>query len=204
MRGGSDRRPRVSPIRRRGEPGNAGRVGARRRPLAGGLALLALSAVGIAHAELYRCVDPSGHVRFTNDPAACPGTEPHEPDAGIQRIQRAPAPAGPAATRPSPDVPADPSAGQEAAWRARLAQARAEREELGAAVDHLREIVAWCNRGGSVAQKDASGLRHRVKCADVRSEYDQKEARLRSLDQYLQEGIHEECRRAGCLPGWLR
>ena len=30
------------------------------------------------------------------------------------------------------------------------------------------------------------------------------ERRLAELDAYLEQGLAEECRRAGCLPGWIR
>ena len=68
----------------------------------------------------------------------------------------------------------------------------------------LREVAGWCNRGAGVWAEDQDGLRHGVDCKDV----DAQEAAVRKekkrLEAYLEEGLEDECRRAGCLPGWLR
>ena len=50
---------------------------------------------GPAAAEIYRCLDPGGRVRFVGDPAACPGARRHEPKREIQRLPT-PEPAPPA------------------------------------------------------------------------------------------------------------
>lgn len=39
-----------------------------------------------AAAEVYRCVEADGRVRFVGDPAGCPGAERHEPKREIQRL----------------------------------------------------------------------------------------------------------------------
>jgi len=41
---------------------------------------------GPAGAEIYRCVDADGKVRFVGDRAACPEARPHEPKREIQRL----------------------------------------------------------------------------------------------------------------------
>jgi hypothetical protein len=53
-----------------------------------------------ARAEIYRCHDPGGAVRFTNDPRACAKPVAHEPVPG--RWLAAPAEAEPAPTSPTP------------------------------------------------------------------------------------------------------
>ena len=50
------------------------------------LLLLAWLLPESAGAEIYRCVDADGRVRFVGDPAACPGAERHEPKREIQRL----------------------------------------------------------------------------------------------------------------------
>ena len=49
-----------------------------------------------------------------------------------------------------------------------------------------------------------TGIRSSYKCRDVDNEYEQVKARLAGLRLYLDDGLEEECRRAGCLPGWIR
>jgi len=43
-----------------------------------------------AAAELYRCVAPDGSLRFTGNPADCPGAEPYVPRRELQRPDAAP------------------------------------------------------------------------------------------------------------------
>lgn len=156
-----------------------------------------------ATAELYRCENGEGAPRFTNDPALCPGAKPHEPEGEVQRIDT-PAVPPPRATAPGGNQSPAVLQAQEAAWRAKLEQARRERDELESEVARLSEMMAWCNRGGSVVRRDLSGIPRDVSCEEIRAQHGEKEARLKELRAYLEGGIHEECRRAGCLPGWLR
>ena len=61
-----------------------------------------------------------------------------------------------------------------------------------------------CNRGHALYVEDETGIRRSYKCRDVDNEYEQAKARLAGLRLYLDDGLEEECRRAGCLPGWIR
>ena len=71
---------------------------------------------------------------------------------------------------------------------------------MRAAAPHLR-----AEGGGEVISKDKkSGLKRKVNCNDVRSEYDTMKKKRAKLTEYLNGGIQKECRKAGCLPGWLR
>ena len=49
-----------------------------------------------------------------------------------------------------------------------------------------------------------TGIRRSYDCRDVDNEHEQVKARLAGLRLYLDDGLEEECRRAGCLPGWIR
>jgi hypothetical protein len=166
------------------------------------LGLLGIAAPAVA--ELYRCRGADGQLRFTNDPATCPGAALHEPRGQIQRIDTPPAAPSPSEPRRRHGDTQDLEAGQAALWRGRLREAERERDALRPEVERLSKLVTWCNRGGTVASTDRSGIRRQVSCEQVRSLWRQQEARLEHVQAYLQEGIHEECRRAGCLPGWLR
>jgi hypothetical protein len=169
--------------------------------------LLLLGLLGIAApsaAELYRCRGADGQPRFTNDPASCAGAAPHEPRTRIQRIETPPAASSPQDPQRRHGDTQDLEAGQAALWRGRLREAERERDALRQEIERLSKLVTWCNRGGTVASTDPSGIRRQVSCEQVRSRWRQQEERLKQLQAYLREGIHEECRRAGCLPGWLR
>ena len=112
-----------------------------------------------------------------------------------------------AAAPRSPLRPAASAADDEAeaqAWRAKRASAEAALKQTESRLATLREVAGWCNRGHEVWAEDEDGLRHSVDCEDVdRTERELRREQKR-LEAYLGEGLEEECRRAGCLPGWLR
>ncbi len=164
---------------------------------------IALLAGTPAGAELFRCVGPDGSVRFTNDAHACPGARKHEPAGQVQRFD-SPSPARRGAAAPAARAAAAPDTGQRAAWRQKLERARSERDRLEGEVEQMRRAVTHCNRGGTVLYKNDAGLNREADCDQVRARHASQSARLEQLRQYVAEGIHEECRRAGCLPGWLR
>lgn len=167
--------------------------------------LLAVSVAAVpAAADLYRCKDADGKVRYTDDASLCPGAAPHEPKGNIQRIESvAPSPTPPASGG-SFEASEQALEAHEAAWRGKLQQARQERDALSKEVEQLEDLAGWCNRGGTVGHRDESGIFEKGSCDEVRASLQQKQGRFKQVQAYLREGIYEECRKAGCLPGWLR
>jgi hypothetical protein len=57
-----------------------------------------------AAAEIYRCLQPDGSVRFVGDASSCPGAQPHEPQREIQQMREpgAPPPASYGEVTPTP------------------------------------------------------------------------------------------------------
>ncbi len=165
--------------------------------------LLALAAA--AHAETYRCQGPDGKMLFTSDRSQCPRASLHEPRGQLQRSRSADE-SPPAQPRETPGRAR--SAFEEEAeaqvWRAKRANAQAELAQAAARLETLHQVAGWCNRGREVWTQDADGLRHDIDCDEI----ERRERTLRReharLAAYLAEGLEEECRRAGCLPGWIR
>ena len=167
-------------------------------------AVLALGAWEPARAEIYKCVGADGETLFTSDPSQCPGAERHEPTG---RIEKVPTPSRSSVRRP----PARPrghgiesAAGNEALWRGKKLRAEAELRDLEGRLEYVRRAVLWCNRGHALFAEDETGIRRGYDCRDVQNEYEETKARRAGLRLYLDEGLEEECRRAGCLPGWIR
>lgn len=183
---------------------------ARRALLAAGLVL---AAAAPAAADLLRCQGPDGRTIFTDDASRCPGAKPFEPRATLQPAPGAtpadadgaeaepPASAGAGAAR---DLAADAERAEAQRWAQKKQAAEAEREQVVARRDYLRGFVAHCNRGGEVTTRDEAGIKHTVSCDALRADFAALEAREAELRDYLQGGLAEECRRAGCLPGWIR
>jgi hypothetical protein len=174
---------------------------------------LALAAAGLglalcagAHAEMYRCQGRDGKTLFTSDRSLCPRAERHESSGRVQRSQGAkPEPGAPRRGRgPSPARLAADDDAEAQAWRGKRASAEAELGQTRARLEALHEVAGWCNRGHEVWATDADGLRHGVDCNELKAQQKALRREEQRLEAYLAEGLEEECRRAGCLPGWIR
>lgn len=169
--------------------------------------VLSLGLGQAAHAEMFRCQGPDGGTIYTSDRSKCPRAEPHQSTGRIQRATGASeAPAR--AKRPAALSPARRAAIEEEAeaqvWRAKRANAEAELRRTQGQLETLHEVAGWCNRGHEVWATDRDGLRRGVDCDDVKREEKLLRRAAADLEHYLAEGLEEECRRAGCLPGWIR
>ena len=166
-----------------------------------GMVLLALALPATAaHAELFRCTGPDGKTIYTDQKQMCPGAEPSEP-TGV--VHRAETPEG-APAAPSRETGALEVHSEAAQWKQKRLDAESAIEKIQARRAWMKPYVGHCNRGGWVTTRDDAGIPQQVNCSVLRREFaalDQQEAEARA---YLTEGLAEECRRAGCLPGWLR
>ncbi len=157
-------------------------------------------------AELYKCQGPDGKTLFTSDRSHCPGASAHESNGSVQRSEsslpvRAPSPLQPTRPTAKPVVDDEPEA---QVWRAKRRQAEAALRETEARLASVREVAGWCNRGREVWSENQDGLRRGVDCDEVDALDETLRGEQKRLDAYLDEGLEEECRRAGCLPGWIR
>ena len=153
------------------------------------------------------------HLHFrsedTDNAAKCPGTEPHEPRGVIQAVRTFAPPIVSDSPESSPraahDLEAAVNESQKAVWQQKKQRKESELKNAEAREEYLRQFVTYCNRGGEVVTKNReSGLKSKVKCNDVRSEFESVQKKRTALQAYLNDGLRKECRKAGCLPGWLR
>ncbi len=176
--------------------------------LAGWLGLGAASAGPPARAELYRCARSGGGVTFTNDPSACPGADPAPAEDRIQRVpggdSAAAAGAGPPAR--AARIARDPGgeAAEAAVWRGRKRQAEAELRAVRGEREALEQYLTHCNHGRQLFTRNQNGIKSSVSCSGLREQHAALGKRERELAHFLTEELEEECRRSGCLPGWLR
>jgi len=167
-------------------------------------AVLALGAWEPARTEIYKCVGSDGKTLFTGDHSQCPDAERHE---STGRIETVTTPPRSSVRRPPARLrgPATQSvAGGEALWRGKKLRAETELRDLEGRLEYMRRAVGWCNRGHDLYVEDETGIRTGYDCRKVQNEYEEVKARRAGLRVYLDEGLEEECRRSGCLPGWIR
>jgi hypothetical protein len=177
-----------------------------KRRLLVALAWLGLALSAAAHAETYRCEGPDGKTLFTSDRSLCPRARLHESRGQIQRAPGGPElpPARPRETLESRARRAHADEAEASVWRTRRARAEAELDQARGRLEALHQVAGWCNRGHEVWATDADGLRHGVDCAELEAQQKALQREERRLEAYLAAGLEEECRRAGCLPGWIR
>ena len=179
------------------------------RRLAAALALaLSASSVAPATAEIYRCVGADGRVTFTDNSSACPGAKRHALQPRIQRIveDSAEPPSAPAApVRGSTAAATEEASADQEVWQGKKLRAEAELQTLQRLAERLARTVAGCNRGTEFFTREGgTGIKARVSCDEIRQAYADNRAKNRELREYLENGLALECRRAGCLPGWIR
>jgi len=177
-----------------------------RSALLGSLGAVALLAAPAA-AEIYKCVGTDGKTTFTSRPDSCPGATPHQlkgrvqtvPSSDARRLARPPA----RAVRP-PAASAGQQQADAARWRAKRTKAEQEKAQVDSNLESYRRIVTGCNRGATYTIKDDTGIMREFSCDEARGTYERMQQRQAELDGYLTGGLADECRRAGCLPGWIR
>jgi Domain of unknown function (DUF4124) len=172
--------------------------------------LLALALpVTAARAELFRCTGPDGKTIFTDSKHTCPGAEPSEPAGVVHRAETPeshdaadPAGVAPAALSREPGTPdADSEAAQ---WKQKKRDAESAIEQIQERRAWMKPYVGHCNRGSWVTTRDDAGIQQVVNCSVLKREFNALETQEAAARDYLTNGLPEECRRAGCLPGWLR
>ena len=161
-----------------------------------------------AAADLLRCTGPDGRTIFTDDKSVCPDAKPYEPSGSVQSVESKPsapksedAPAPPGA-QAAPA--ADPQAAQAEVWRERKRSKQEELRQVMAEHTTLQSYVTFCNDGHTVFARDTAGVKERIPCSQLHARLTALGARETELRNYLEHELPEECRRAGCLPGWVR
>ena len=153
-----------------------------------------------ARAELFRCTGPDGKTIYTDQKQACPGAEPSEPSGVVHRTETPEsAPAAPSRELRTPDAESEA-----AQWKQKKLDAEREIEAIEARRAWMKPYVGHCNRGGWVTTRDDAGIQQVVNCSVLRGRFKELETQEAAAREYLATGLPEECRRAGCLPGWLR
>ena len=174
------------------------------------LALLAVPALaGTADAELFRCTGRDGKPIFTDQKRTCPGADASAPEGVVHHAEtptprRPEADLAPAARDTEPPQAPDPAEQQAALWKQKKLDAEQRVEQIRARREWIRKYMSYCNRGAWITTRDEAGIQQVVNCTELHREYTALESQETAAREYLATGLPDECRRAGCLPGWVR
>jgi hypothetical protein len=192
---------------------------AMRTRLAALLAGLALAAAPAA-AELIEYRLPDGSTGYTDEPARVPwGAQivSAREESAPSQARAEPAPAAREAAEPSSEVAAsapdpDAEALAAAAWRQRARQAQEAVREAQIRVEARERIYSDC-RGrenywnwhyGHYDDRRYRNPGLESSCDDEAEALDAAREALAEAESYAADGLYEDCRRSGCLPGWIR
>ena len=176
----------------------------------GALAACVVTARSVAAADLLRCQGPDGRVVYTDDRSVCPESQPYQPSATVQQEVSPPTSLDPAAADahrsriPEHAREDQADSAQAAVWRQRKMDKEDELRRATSEYDYLKSYVAFCNRGNYVFTEDDSGIKTQISCRDLGARLAALDTRVQGLHDYIDRELPDECRRAGCLPGWLR
>ncbi len=176
-----------------------------------GLALLGAAVVlapTAAGAEgIFRCTGADGKTVYTSNPGACPNAKPHVLKSRVQNVvegQRSPRRSpGSRASRPAARAPAGGD-GLERMWRNKRSEKQQELGQIDRRLKRAMTMAKGCNRGAEWYSKDEAGMRKHISCDKVKSNLRKIEQERADVQEYLRSGIEDDCRKAGCLPGWVR
>ena len=176
---------------------------------AGGLSALFLVVVlgssfaDAAEAGIYKCTGPDGKTRYTSDRSQCRNAEPQILKRKLQNVLDHGA-ARSRASRPAAQRHGAAGDGLESMWRAKRSTAERRLEEAEHRTSEMRKVIRSCNRGGEWYKTQESGIRKHIPCSELREKLAEAQQKRDDLVQYLADGLEDECRRAGCRPGWVR
>lgn len=173
-----------------------------------GLLGVALAAQPSQAGEILTYRTPDGGVGITDEPKLVPpGSEILRRDPETpQRDERIPdaAPMSPSHRNASAQGVGDPDpdAAEAARWRQKLLQAHQEEQGAAHALELAERDYRSCRRRESLGSSSQTRIPGETSCdeapvAAAQHEWERAQA-------YAEDGIEDECRRAGCLPGWLR
>ena len=164
-----------------------------------------------ATAQIYRCEGPDGVTTYTSSPETCgdrAGTEIQLREDLLSSGGEGGSSTGTTITRPPSFREGFGLADGEGAaeiWRSKKQRAEEDLRNAEDLAPRYQRATVRCRRsGGDAWYEDKDGIKHPVSCQRLEDEFQRLTAEQKRLQAYLNGGLAEECRRAGCLPGWIR
>lgn len=170
------------------------------------LGLCCLLAVSISYAKVYKWVDDSGTVHFTDDPAKVPEQywDRVEEKKAVKEEGPKPSDRGTASKRRIESEPTDRFGRRESWWRDRaskwwtqLQNATSQHERIIREIEEARKIL-------DEARNDGKRRRYRREIKRLQEEDEKYKAQMEEARHMLNNVLLDEARMAGADPSWLR
>ena len=170
------------------------------------IGLCCLLAVSLSYAQVYKWVDDSGTVHFTDDPAKVP--EKYwgrvEEKETIKEEGREPPDEGKWSERRVQREPMDRFGRRESWWRDRaskwwvqLENATSQHQRISKEIEEARKVL-------EKARNDGKRRRYRRKIKRLQGEDEKYKAQIDEAKHMLNDVLLDEARIAGADPSWLR
>jgi hypothetical protein len=170
------------------------------------LGLFCLFATSFSYAQVYKWVDASGTIHFTDDPAKVPGDYWDRVEERKTNQEEGPKPSK---VKKSPKrrvqrEPTDRFGRRESWWRDRASKWWIQLEN---ATSHHQKIIREIEEAQEVldkARNDGKRRRYRRKIKRLRKEDEHYKAQIDEAKHMLNDVLLDEARMANADPSWLR
>jgi hypothetical protein len=170
------------------------------------LGLCCLLAISPSYAQVYKWVDDSGTVHFTDDPAKVPEDywDRVEEKKTVKEQGRKPSDKGTASKRRVEREPTDRFGRRQSWWRDRaskwwtqLENATSQHEKIIKTIEEARKVL-------DEARNDGKRRRYRREIKRLQEEDEKYKAQIEEARHMLNNVLLDEARMAGADPSWLR
>ena len=170
------------------------------------LGLYCLLVASFSYAQVYKWVDDSGTVHFTDDPAKVPEEywDRVEEKKTVKEEGRKPSDKGTWSRRPVQREPTDRFGRRKSWWRDRASKWWAQLENAASQHERITKEIEEARKVLSEARNDGKRRRYRRKIKRFEEEAKKYKAQIDEARHMLNDVLLNEARMAGADPSWLR
>jgi hypothetical protein len=170
------------------------------------LGLLCLLATSSSYAQVYKWVDDSGTIHFSDDPAKVPEYywDRVEEDKTIKKEGQKPSEEEKRPRRRIQREPTDRFGRRESWWNDRASKWWVQLENATSQHQKITKEIGEAENVLDKARNDGKRRRYRRKIKRLRKEDEKYKAQMDKAKHMLNDVLLEEARMAGADPSWLR
>jgi len=170
------------------------------------LGMCCLLAMSLSHAQVYKWVDDSGVVHFTDDPANVPESywDRVEEEKTLKEEVPKPSGKGSGPKRRVQREPTDRFGRRESWWRDRASKWWAQMRHASSQHQRISKEIEEARKVLDEARNDGKRRRYRRNIQRLQKEGEKYRAQIEEARRMLHGVLLDEARTAGADPSWLR